>query len=89
MGVLLRSKWGRVMEFVEHFLDISCHGDIQYVGSPVQCDATVKTPCPILCYFIFFLRFIYEVMGFLSYLVYNYKFVNHEGKCHSDIVVTS
>ena len=45
------------MELVECCLDISWHIDIQYSGPvvPVKCDVNVKTPFPILCYFLFVL----------------------------------
>ena len=68
-----------MMELVECFLEIYCHGDVQYavLVVPVQCDATVNTPVTILCYFIFFLKFIYEVLDVLSFLVFDSKVINH------------
>ena len=74
---------------MERFLDISWHVDVQYAGLvvPVQYDATVMTPYPILCYFMFFLECIYEVLGFLSSLVSDSKFMDHEVKYYSVFVV--
>ena len=74
---------------MECFLEISWHGDVQHAGLvvPVKCDSTVKTPCPILCYFICFLECIYMVLGVLSSMLYDSKVVNHEGKCYSIIIV--
>ena len=58
MGGEIGLDWSEVMELVERFLDISWNGDVQYAGLvvQVQCDVTVNTPCPILCYLIFFLE---------------------------------
>ena len=55
VGGVLGLDWGEVLELVERFLYISCHGDVQYASLvvPVQCDSTVENPCPILCDFIF------------------------------------
>ena len=58
VGGVLRLEWIGVLELVECFLEISWHGDVHYDGLvvPVQCDATIKTPCQILCYLIFLLE---------------------------------
>ena len=89
MGGVLRSDWGGVLELVELFLGISWHGYFQYdrLVFLVQCDSTIKTPCPILCYFILFLEHIYEVLGILYFMVYYSKFVNHKGKCYYNFFV--
>ena len=46
------------MELVECLIYIYWNGDVQYAGLvfPVQCDDTIETPRPILCYFIFSLE---------------------------------
>ena len=79
MREVLRSDWSGVFELMECFLEISWHGNVHYAGHilPVKCDYTVKTTCPILCYLIFFLECIYEVLGILSSLVSDSKVVNH------------
>ena len=53
-GGVLRSDWSGIQKIMECFLDISWHGDVQCSGHVVisQCDATVNTPWPILCYLI-------------------------------------
>ena len=53
-GVMVLA-WSGVMKLLERFLYISWDGDVHYacLVVPVQCDATVDTPCPILCDFIF------------------------------------
>ena len=86
---VIRSDWGGVLELGERFLDIYWHRDVQYAGLlvPVECYATLLTPCSILYYFIFLLECIYEVLGVLYYLVSDSKFFDHEGKCYSILVV--
>ena len=89
MGVVLGFPWSGVLELVERFLYISWYGDVQYalLVVPVQCDATVETPIPILCDLIFFLECMYKVKGVLIYLIFDPKVVYHEGKCDSVLVV--
>ena len=55
-GEVMWLDWSGVLELVECFLYISWHGYVQYyrLVVSVQCDATVKTPCPILCYLIYY-----------------------------------
>ena len=86
---MLGLAWGGVPELVDSFLYILCHGDIQYACLivPVQCDATVENPCPILCVFIFFLECMYEVQCVLLSLVFDTKVTDHKGKSDSIIVV--
>ena len=61
MGGVLGSAWGGVLKLVERLIYISWYGNVHYADLvvPFQCDAAVKTPCPIQCYLIFFLEFIY------------------------------
>ena len=61
MGVVLGLDWVGVMELVDNLIYLSWHVNFQYSGLvvPVQCDATLETPFPILCYFILFLECIY------------------------------
>ena len=68
-----------VLKLVDHLLSISWHEDVQYacLVFPVQCDATVKTPSPILCDLIFFMECIYEVHCVIFSLVFYPKVVNH------------
>ena len=56
MGEVMRLEYSGVMELVERLLDIYWHRHVQYAGLvvPVQCDTTVKTPCPTLLYVIFY-----------------------------------
>ena len=70
---------GYVLERVECFFDVSWHEDIQYacIVIPVQSNATVNTPCLILCYLILFLECICEAMGFLLSLIYDSKVVDN------------
>ena len=78
-----------MLELVESFLHISWHGDVQYACLlvTVQCDATVETPSPILCDLIIFLECIYEVHCILISLVFDTKFIDHEGKSDFILVV--
>ena len=61
MGLVMGLAGGGGLELVECFLYLYWNGDVHYAGIVVlvKCDATVETPCPILCYFIFFLEGIY------------------------------
>ena len=70
---------------MERVLYISWHVDVQYayLVVPVQCDANVETPSPILCDFIYLLESMYEVQCILLSMVFNTKVVNHEGKSDS------
>ena len=86
---VLGSAWCGVLKLVERFLYISWHGDVQYacLAAPVQCDATVETPSPILHDLIFFLDCMYEVQYVLFSLVFDPKVVDHNGKRDSILVV--
>ena len=55
VGEAMRSDWGGVLELVECLFDISWKIYVQYsiLEASVKCYATVKTPCPSLCYLIF------------------------------------
>ena len=79
MGVVLWLNFSGVMEIVDFFLDISWHVYVQYavLVVPVHYNATVKAPYLILCYLIFFLGYIYEVLGILSYMVSDSKVFYH------------
>ena len=74
---------------MERFLYIYWHGDVQYARLivPVKCDASVDTPSPILCNFIFFLECMCEVQRVLLSLEFDPKVVNHEGKNDSILIV--
>ena len=79
VGGVLGLSWSGVQELVEQLLYISWHGDVQYafLVVPVQCDATVETPCPILCDFIFILECMYEVQCVVLSMVFDSKVVKH------------
>ena len=76
---VLESACSGVLKLVERFLYIYWHGDVQYAFLlvPVQCDATVENPSPILCDIIFLLECMYEVNCVLFSLVFYPKVVDH------------
>ena len=65
---------------MEVFFDVSWNGDIKYscLVFPVQCNFTVEAPCLLLCDLIFFLDFIYNMLGILFSLVFYAKAVYHQ-----------
>ena len=67
------------LKLVDRFPYISWHGDVQYacLVVPVQCEATVENPSPILCDLIFFFECMYEVQCLLFSLVFYPKIFNH------------
>ena len=79
MWVVPELAWSVVMKLVECLLYISWNGDVQYacIVVPVQCDATVETPSPILCDLVFFLECIDEVQFALFSHIFHPKVVDH------------
>ena len=79
MWGVLGSAWSGMLKLLERFLYIYWHGDVQYacLVVPVQCDATVETPSPILCNIIFFLGCMYDVQFVLFSIVFYPKVIDH------------